>query len=615
MKRSILLIAAILAVGPARSWGQASAPTVRGLPAKGLVALWAGEGDARDSAGANHGKLVGGTIFAPGKAGRAFSLDGVNDYIEVANTGMLQITHNQTLAMWIKPQRLGVRQNILHKAYGGEMSLVLEPTGELSFMYGKAGRDGEPYFLVTSFGQVKDHGFAAGKIKVYKAVPTAVKVGRWTHIAIVRDMTAARLRWYVNGRLVVETGTTMLEARASAMSLRIGAGYLKKNFSGLIDEVGLWNRPLTAGEIADMCNYAGASSTVRKGLVGLWPGDGDARDARGEHDGKATGTVAYTADRHGVAKGAFLFDQGGGYVAVPDCDALDTDTAFTISMWVKPKTNRGHLFVKWGTAWADYSLQLSNDGRVEFIVCDVNMRQEKLATGEALLADRWTHVAATFDKGVMVIYIDGKRRAAKTSATIKSTSTKEYDGDDVSIGGHRSGGAVFGGAIDETALWNRALSAEEIAQMARTRSLAGLLSTMRPHVGRDTLSDRVVLGDGKVITGVIANDAYELTTFFGRIKAPATDVVGLVPAGSQLWLMLADGQALVGLPTTKAVTLTLTGDSQLVIPLARIRQCGYRITAAKPSEPEATGTMVTLRCGQILALAPGVAPTLHLRTP
>ena len=613
MKNSVMLVVAILAVGAARSWGQA--PTVRGLPAKGLVALWAGEGNARDIAGANHGKLVGGAIFARGKAGQAFQFDGKDGCIDVPNAKALQITGSQTLAMWIKPQRLGVRQSILHKAFGEEGSLALEPTGELSFMYGMAGRNGPPYFVVTSFGFVKAYGIAAGVIKIHKVAKTAAKAGEWTHIAIVRDMTAARLRWYVNGRQVVDTGTTILGVRESAMSLRIGAGYLE-HFRGLIDEVGLWDRPLTAGEIAAVYDYAaGVSSALRKGLVGHWLGDGDTKDAQRKHDGKAAGTVTYTADRHGMAKRAFLFDQSGGYVTVPDSDALDTDATFTISMWVKPKTNRGHLFVKWGTAFADYSLQLSNDGRVEFIVCDVNMRQERLATGEALVADRWAHVAATFDKGVMAIYIDGKRQAAKTSATIKSTSTREYDGDDVSIGGHPSGGAVFGGAIDEPALWNRALSAEEIAQVAKAQSLTRLRSTARPYVDRDILNDRVVLNDGKVLKGVVGNEAYELTTFFGKVKVPAKDVIGLVSAGRQLWLMLADGQALVGLPTAKTVTLTLSGDSQLVIPFARIRQCGYRITAAKPAEPKATGAMLTLRSGQMLALPAGVAPRLLLRTP
>ena len=613
MKHIVVLIAAIIAAGAAMSSGQVPIPAARGLPRRGLVAFWSAEGNARDSAGKNHGKLVGGATFAPGKIGQAFKLDGQDDCVEVAHAKALQITGDQTLAMWIKPARLGVRQNILHKAYGGEVSMVLEPTGELSYLYGSSGRDGEPYVLVTSFGQAEDAGIGAGQLKVYKATKTAVKAGQWAHIGVVRDMAAGRLRWYVNGKHIVETDITVPQAKASNAPFRIGAGYLE-HFSGLIDEVGVWNRPLTDREIAAICAHASALSTVGKGLVGLWLGDGDAKDDLGKHDGKAAAAVAYTADRHGVARRAFRFDGADGHVTVPDSDALDTDAAFTISTWIKSKTNRGHLFVKWGGALADYSLEMTNGGRVMLIVCGTNRAEDKLITDAAVTVDRWTHVAATFDKGRMGLYIDGKLAAAKTSATVKSTCTKEYDGDDVGIGGH-DGGTTFGGATDEPALWNRALSAEEIAQVARAASLTGLLWAIAPHVVRDTLGDRIVLNDGNVLKGAICNEMYELTTFFGKVRVPASNVIGLAPTGSRLWLMLADGQALVGEPGETAVTLRLAAGSVLKVPLARIRQCGYRITGARPAEPEALAPMVTLRSGQGLALAAGAAPTLRLRTP
>ena len=56
-----------------------------GLHREGLVALWSGEGDARDSVGNNNGEILRGVNFVPGKAGQAFSLDG-NAYIEVPSS-------------------------------------------------------------------------------------------------------------------------------------------------------------------------------------------------------------------------------------------------------------------------------------------------------------------------------------------------------------------------------------------------------------------------------------------------------------------------------------------------------------------------------------------------
>jgi len=175
----------------------------------------------------------------------------------------------------------------------------------------------------------------------------------------------------------------------------------------------------------------------------------------------------------------------------------------------------------------------------------------------------------------------------------------------------------FCGLIDEVGIWNRALSPTEIARVAGSGSSMGLLATTASEIGRGALSDRVVLNDGKTLKGVIGNDAYEVTTFFGKIKVPATDVIGLVPTGSKLKLILADGQVLVGesSQTSLSLALNLSAGPPLNIPFVRIRQCGYRITQAKPAKIALSGPMVALNGGQWLALSPGAAPTLHLKTP
>jgi len=47
-------------------------------PPAGLVGWWRGEGNAQDEVGTHHGTLQGGTTFGAGKAGQAFSFDGVS---------------------------------------------------------------------------------------------------------------------------------------------------------------------------------------------------------------------------------------------------------------------------------------------------------------------------------------------------------------------------------------------------------------------------------------------------------------------------------------------------------------------------------------------------------
>ena len=83
----------------------------------------------------------------------------------------------------------------------------------------------------------------------------AVPLGVWTHLAVTYDGTTLRL--YVNGVLRSSTAASGGIA-ASTAPLRIGGNTVfsvpgTEYFAGLIDEVRIYNRALSAAEItADM---------------------------------------------------------------------------------------------------------------------------------------------------------------------------------------------------------------------------------------------------------------------------------------------------------------------------------------------------------------------------
>jgi hypothetical protein len=202
----------------------------RNWPSAGMVSRWSGEGDARDFTGKHHGRVVGAVKYVKGMSGKAFSLDG-RAYIDMGNPAGLRITGDQTVSMWLKPARLNVRQNPLAKAYGGEITLTLEPTAVLNYYYGTGGGNAEPYAS-----------FNSGKW---------FKIGQWTHIAVVRDFEARKLQFYIDGVLRKEAVPKFTETKASGLPMYIGKGYVS-NYSGLIDEVCIWNRALEAWEVSAM---------------------------------------------------------------------------------------------------------------------------------------------------------------------------------------------------------------------------------------------------------------------------------------------------------------------------------------------------------------------------
>ena len=67
------------------------------------------------------------------------------------------------------------------------------------------------------------------------------------------------------------------------------------------------------------------------GLVGWWPGDGNANDIAGTNTGALQGGA--TADAIGVAGSAFSFDGTNGYVQIPDAPALKPAN-LTLEGWV-----------------------------------------------------------------------------------------------------------------------------------------------------------------------------------------------------------------------------------------------------------------------------------------
>ena len=82
--------------------------------------------------------------------------------------------------------------------------------------------------------------------------PTALTLNTWIHLAATYDGTTLRL--YVNG-VQVATKATTGAIRVSTGALRIGGNSVWTNewFAGLIDEVRVYNKALTATEIqADM---------------------------------------------------------------------------------------------------------------------------------------------------------------------------------------------------------------------------------------------------------------------------------------------------------------------------------------------------------------------------
>ena len=228
----------------------------------GLIGWWTGDDTAADFSGQmNHGILEGGAAFAPGIVGRAFSLDGIDDRIRVPHSAVLNPTDGFTIEAWIKSNSTDGARDIVSKWN--------DNTSDWSYIF-KDHNGTDKLRVELSKSEHSDLADLSGS--------TSIAIGQWTHVAMTYDRSNVRL--YHNGVL---DGTQAVDPTRlidrSAADLLIGAvftgGGVGENFSGLIDEVALYDRALSAVELQAIATAGAAGKQKPLAVTSSTPAAGD----------------------------------------------------------------------------------------------------------------------------------------------------------------------------------------------------------------------------------------------------------------------------------------------------------------------------------------------------
>ena len=179
----------------------------------------------RDDAGhALTGTISGATWTTAGRFGGGMRFDGVNDWVTVADSSWLALGAGMTLEAWVYPT-----------APGGWRTVMMKQSVDWYT------------FALYSDGSVGPSVRAMGATDGGAASPALLPINQWSHLAATYDGTTLRL--YVNGVAVVSTPFTG-DLSTSTDPLRIGGNSVYgEYFMGVIDEVRVYSRPLTALEI------------------------------------------------------------------------------------------------------------------------------------------------------------------------------------------------------------------------------------------------------------------------------------------------------------------------------------------------------------------------------
>lgn len=418
---------------------------------EGAISTWLFEGNLLDEAAKNNGTIMGTESYATTSwrqdAGKALSLNGSSAVAVAAPTDLPLGNAPRTIEAWVQATGFndGTYNGIL--SYGDRSQVG---TGQLLSI--RSNR------WISSAQWWND--------LVQQQGPLMAQA--WSHVAYVWDGTNRRL--YIDGREVAIDAPAPFSTAAG--ELRIGATDLSgRYFTGMIDDVRVYGYARTPAQLRknvdQSISYAFTMAT-------------DTTDSGPNKTslGTKAGGVTATADRKGAADSAIALDGAGGtQFQIFPVSALGKSRAYTVSVWVKPTAAAAGTIVHTSVEqnggpgdWCISMLGLDTSGKP--VATSWAPGTVAATADDAVAADTWTHLATTYSDGSLKLYVNGVLKKTAVQAAYASSSRPTYvtlgtANNGTNCSGHSLMNANFTGAVDDFKVFDRELSAAEIANEAQ----------------------------------------------------------------------------------------------------------------------------------------------------
>jgi len=421
----------------------------------GLVGYWSmedGRGSiATDFSGnGNNGVFAGGATWTGGKIGKATSFHDYasSDSINIPYSPSLSITGDLSISTWFKINTLDADEHRIVSNWG------------VSQQYLTNLRANQFLFAARGPGYINQGYVVSG---------ATFSAGTWYHVVSVKSGTFLYL--YTNGALTdsVDIGITTLNTSTSSISIG-NENTGSAEFDGLLDEVRIYNRALSATEVSALYNASlgtkiNTSVNTRgpqNGLIGQWSFDGQDISGTTAYDRSGQGNNGTLTNGPVGVKGKFgqalKCDGSNDYVYISSFDQTLTSATFTA--WVKLKSYQpasGIIFSR-SIGITGMDLSYGDSTRLGYHWNGL----EYYFAGPSLPLDKWVFAAVTVTPTNAVAYVGSDE--VLTSVTNNATSSASHIST-LNIGRDPEAPRFFDGLIDDARVYNRALTAAEIAEL------------------------------------------------------------------------------------------------------------------------------------------------------
>ncbi|MGW8384374.1 LamG-like jellyroll fold domain-containing protein [Streptomyces albidoflavus] len=508
----------------------------------------AAEGSTPDRILTVHGEPE---LGVEGARGSAVRFDGVDDHAR-SDISVVDTDRGFTVSAWVK----------LSRTPTGTATVAMQPGNN---------RPGfELYYSAAYerwiFNQYASDSPDAKIVRAMASEPGDVKIGEWQHLVGSYNGVERFIELYVDGKQV---GQADLPAAWNARrGLVVGAashaGKVSNFFPGAIDEVQVFDKRITAGEVDKLGTHERVGDPGRPAIAVFDMEDTAETVAAAEGLRGHGGVLA--ADYHGgvttgidgVAGKATRFNGNDGYGRVGRSSGphVNTSRSFAVMAWAKLGTkkpdNAAIVASQAGRERPGFELYYSSVydrwafNQYSADSADAKVVRALQADKESARADTWAHLAGVHDvvADTLTLYVNGVE-AGRTKL-----GGAFYADQSMFIGAGQYSGSVknhFPGTIDDVRLFDRPVSAEEVLQVYKQRPLVESRWTFDSAAGTSPVSTPNEVAGAPVLD--LKGGAEQL------------DKAGTVITGEAYGALLLDGVS--GYASTASVPVDTSGSFTL----------------------------------------------------
>ncbi len=446
----------------------------------------------------DNGTLMNGTTFTDGKVGKAFTFDGINDYVSLPNNS-LNLTGDFSIGLWVYFNSL----NQPNSQWNQQFIFSNNPIGLGNGFSLYKHSNNSLYFIISN-----------GSSTSFFRAPQTLLQSTWYHVVITRKF-GTTTKIYING-------TEQTDASYYSGNSSINPTYLTNQvvnlsgwgnaggdlLNGKIDTFNVWQKELTGAEVTELYNTGnGKQLTVdtkilTNGLVlnldpsrtSSYPNTGTTwYDISGNsRNMNLVNGVSYATASNGI----MTFDGVNDYASV---SPINTGNIFTIQVWAKISRfgggnggwNRATLvansylysgnngFFFFGTSQNNTNGFMATPGYETFAIV---FGQDQYGAGAAngsltQYVNKWVNLSVVVNAGNPIrLYINGVEVQYSGQGNGPATSTTINYANNFIVGSRILDNTDFlQGSIGSVYMYNRALSATELLQnFNATKSRFGL---------------------------------------------------------------------------------------------------------------------------------------------